>query len=116
MMMQSGGRNDRPGNRNDSAGDIDNGGRSVGGQSWRINPNAKLNPNVSKNNFRSSQSGYIDRDYVNELAKKYKDPEEAMWLEPIEVTRDGVIIDGHHRYAAMKQAGVEIDYVIVEPF
>lgn len=62
--------------------------------------------------FKSSQDGYVDEDYVDELSDRYKkgDP----WLEPAEVKTDGTIKDGHHRLAAQEKSGSSPDFVVVD--
>jgi hypothetical protein len=62
--------------------------------------------------LKSSQDDYVNEDYVEELADRYKkgDP----WLEPAEVKEDGTIKDGHHRLAAQERSGTSPDFVVVD--
>lgn len=46
----------------------------------------------------------IDQDYVIDLAMQYED---GVKLPPIKVTKDGIIVDGRHRFHAMMMAEFE---------
>lgn len=69
----------------------------------------------STTNYSIFTQKQINRDLSKAYIKKMKDSIEKFGqLEPIKVSRDYSIIDGQHRFAAIKELGIPVNYVITE--